>query len=271
MSCASCHIPEQGFTDNSRPTATGIDGSTLRRNTPTLLNVFARNVLFHDGRETSLDTQAITPLLHPQEMGNPVVGVLEDRLRRLKDYEQTFTNIYGDLSIENIALALAAFARTLNTNNSAFDRWTARDVHALSTTQKTGFGIFNRHGCGECHLADSDFTEDAFHNTGVTRSSDLSRFEVTQDTLDRYRFRTPTLRNIGLTAPYMHNGSIPTLEGVVHFYATGNQREDPSVDARMLPFSLSDNDLEALLSFLNALTDSSDNPRWSWRQDQDLR
>ena len=271
MSCASCHIPDQGFTDNSRPTATGIDGTPLRRNAPTLLHVATRKVLFHDGRETSLDTHAINPLLNPQEMGNLTADQLESRLRLLGSYEQAFADVYGDLSIHNVALALASFERTLTANSSAFDRWSAGDADALSVNQRVGFGIFNRHGCGECHLVDNGFTDDKFHNTGVAQSDDLGRYEATRNPIDRYRFRTPTLRNISLTAPYMHDGSIPTLEGVIRFYSRGSQQAANAVDARILPFSLSEEELDALLSFLNSLTDSSNNSNRPWSQDQHLR
>jgi len=251
LSCATCHIPEQAFTDTRQPTPTGIDGTPLPRNAPTLLNVADRAVLFHDGRESNLDTQAITPLLNKKEMANPNPAVLITRIS--DDYQSAFAAINLELSIENIALTLAAYERTLTAKDTAYDRWRNKQ-QPLSRSAIIGFGLFNRHGCAACHLtSNAQFTDDLFHNTGVPDSNDLGLFAITKDPTDRYRFRTPTLRNIQLTEPYMHNGSIPTLRGVIEFYMKGRSN-NPSIDNRILPFTLTEEEIESLISFLNTLT-----------------
>lgn len=148
-------------------------------------------------------------------MANPNPAALITRVS--DDYQSSCAEINLELSIENIALTLAAYERTLTATNTVYDRW-RNNQQTLSPSATIGFGLFNRHGCAECHLtSNGQFTDDLFHITGVA-SDDLGRFAITKDPTDRYSFRTPTLRNIELTPPYMHNGSIPTLRGVIEFY-----------------------------------------------------
>jgi cytochrome c peroxidase len=261
ISCAMCHVPEQGFSVNEIATAVGNEGKSLRRNAPTLLNVAFMGPIFHDGRETSLETQVISPLLDAEEMGNPSIGYLIERIRRMDDYDGMFESAFGrKASIETFGQAIATYQRTLISANSAFDRWyIGGESDALTEKEKEGFNLFTgRAGCVKCHTVTREyalFHDQSFHDTGVgwyksmiqpaeDRSvrvrlapgvftsisrevvdsvglpgkKDLGRYEVTRDPADLLRFKTPTLRNIALTAPYMHDGSLSTLPEVVAFY-----------------------------------------------------
>jgi len=287
ISCATCHIPEQGFTQHQVPTSTGFDGRSLRRNSPTLLNIRYQSVLFHDGRESILENQVWSPLLSNREMANPSVGWLLDRVAGLDDYDRQFKTLLGGLDMLTLGVAIAAYERTLIAADSPFDRWFFNgDETAISEDAIAGFAIFNRHGCTNCHLIEkhqAKFEDGQFHNTGIGfnrhmvaipdeiknrfdekalsdigRSneqdlSDLGRFEVTRHQNDRWRYRTPTLRNIALTSPYMHDGSLQSLEAVIAYYAAGGFK-DPQQDPRLMPFTLSFDETQQLLAFLESLT-----------------
>jgi len=293
MSCAMCHVPEQGFTSNELGTAIGIEGQTVRRSAPTLYNAAYMLRLFHDGREFSLENQVWGPLLAGNEMGNPAVGYVIERIRGLDDYRGLFERAFGQgPSMGTIGMALASYERTLVSGNSRFDRWYfAKERDALSAQEREGFRLFSgKAGCGACHTVGARnalFTDQGFHNTGVgyargmggdrayrvqlapgehaeVRESetasysepppnDVGRFEITLDPADRWAYRTPALRNVALTAPYMHDGSIPTLEEVVEFYDKGGVAND-ALDPRMKPLGLTDEQKRALVAFLKALT-----------------
>jgi cytochrome c peroxidase len=296
MSCAMCHVPEQGFTVNEIATAVGGGGQSLRRNTPTLLNAAFMGPIFHDGRETSLENQVIGPLLATDEMANPSVGYLIEKIKQLDDYNGLFERAFGrGVSIENIGQALAAYERTLISANSSFDRWYyGKDANALTTKEEKGFYLFiGKAKCVNCHLINKEyalFTDNDFHNTGLgwyysmvklstrqkirvqlapgvftsisrdavesvghPKRNDLGRYEVTQKPSDRWRFKTPTLRNIALTAPYMHDGSFSTLRQVVMFYIRGGHPHD-NLDPLIAPLHLNSEEVEALVEFLNTLT-----------------
>ena len=291
MSCAMCHVPEEGFTSNASKTAVGIEGRSLRRNTPTLLNVAWQGLLFHDGREISLATQAWMPLLHPDEMANPSIGFVLQRIRSLTDYDGLFERAFGGAGpgMETLGAALAAFESTLVAADSRFDRWRyGGDAAALTEREQAGFRIFTGKGrCSGCHeVGDKGalFADGGFHVTGAghfetaggaivvplapgvqtvlqgnhlagfaeTVTPDLGRFEITLDPADRFAFKTPTLRNVARTAPYMHDGSLPTLEAVVDFYDRGGG-DLGEKDARIAPLGLSADEKKALAAFLRSL------------------
>lgn len=299
LSCAMCHVPEQGFTHNEIATAVGLEGRTVRRNSPTMYNVGFLKKLFHDGRDDRLEHQIWQPLLARNEMANPSVSAVVNKLRELPDYAALFENAFDGepANISTIGKAIATYERTLISGNSAFDKWYfAKDEDALSESAQRGFAIFSGRGrCSACHLVHSDhalFTDNKMHNTGVgygrsirkfdpqsqrillapgvfidvdpkavSDSSekppgDLGLYEVTQDPSDRWKYRTPTLRNISLTGPYMHDGSLRTLRSVVDFYDRGgieNELRDPLIQ----PLNLTEQEKNDLVSFLDSLTGDS--------------
>lgn len=291
MSCAMCHVPEEGFTSNASKTAVGIEGKSLRRNAPTLLNVAWQRLLFHDGRENSLATQAWMPLLHPDEMANPSIGYVLQRIRSLPDYAGRFEAAFDGAGpgMDTLGAALAAFELTLVAAGSRFDRWRYRgEATALSAREQEGFRVFAGKGrCTLCHtVGDTSalFADGGFHATGAGSNAssdsaivvplapgvntvvtgaalesfatplvpDLGRFEITQDPADRYAFKTPTLRNVARTAPYMHDGSIATLEAVVDFYDRGGG-ELEGKSPLIAPLGLSHDEKQALVAFLRSL------------------
>lgn len=298
VSCAMCHVPEQGFTSNELSMAVGIEGRSVRRNSPTIYNVAYATRLFHDGRETSLEQQVWGPLLAKNEMGNPSVGYVLDKISGIDNYQQSFRHIFRDQGINMLTLgeALASYERTLISADSAFDRWYFdKQDDALSKTAQRGFRLFTgKAGCSSCHLITRQyalFTDNRMHNTGigyqnsmgtktqkeriilapgvfidVDRDSidkvgespiaDLGLYEITQNPADRWKYKTPTLRNIGLTAPYMHNGSLGTLREVVEFYNLGgvsNELLDPLIH----PLNLKPSEINDLVAFLQSLTGSN--------------
>jgi cytochrome c peroxidase len=296
MSCAMCHVPEQGFTAHELATPVGIEGRSVRRNAPTVLNAGWLKRLFHDGREISLENQVWGPMLAANEMGNPSIGYVIERILGLEDYKGRFEAAFDGkgVSAERIGAALATYERTLVAADSRFDRWRyGGDSGALSSQEQSGFGIFTGKGrCAACHLVgekDALFTDHAFHNTGVgwrrgiepaarTRvqlapgvyaelerrtietfaeapPADVGRYEITLDPKDRWAYRTPSLRNVALTAPYMHDGSLPSLEAVVEFY-DGGGIDNPERSPLLAPLRLSVEERAALVAFLKALTGS---------------
>jgi cytochrome c peroxidase len=297
MSCAMCHVPEQGFTSNELRTSVGIEGRTVRRNAPTLLNVAHQQRLFHDGREVSLENQIWGPLLAANEMGNPSIGDVLERLRALPDYAGLFERAFAGRSVSALLVgqALAAYQRTLIAGDSRFDRWRfGGDAAALSGVEQRGFALFvGRARCVTCHTVgtqDALFTDQRFHNTGIgwrrshglparTRielapgvfaeldrqtletfseppATDVGRFEVTLDPRDRWAYKTPSLRNVTLTAPYMHDGSLPTLEAVIDFYDGGGV-DNPEKSPLITRLGLGAEDRAALAAFLRTLTGSN--------------
>ena len=294
ISCAMCHVPAQGFTVNELATAVGIEGRTVKRNAPTLLNVAFLNVLFHDARENRLEQQVWSPLLAHNEMANPSIGYVIANLERWPEYRGRFAAAFAaEPSMERVGQALAAYERTLLAGGSAFDRYHyGGDGVALSDAAKRGFEIFRGKGrCVACHSFNNDyalFTDQALHNTGLgylasmgstggrrevevapgtsvqyelaavadaseIPPNDLGRYEVTEDPDDRWKYRTPGLRNVALTRPYMHNGSLSTLEDVIAFYDGGgipNELLDPLIQ----PLGLTAAERADLASFLRSLT-----------------
>ena len=293
-----CHVPEQGFTSNELATAVGVEGRTVRRNAPSLYNVAYSRRLFHDAREFSLEQQVWAPLLAVNEMANPSIGYVVEKLRRLDDYSERFEQAFGGRGpdMHTIGVALASYERTLVSGNSPFDRaYFGNEQEAMTASQWRGLSLFTgKARCATCHRIGTGvalFTDHAVHNTGIgyartmnptpaTRTiqvapgvqvtvktdsyaasaerppGDLGRYEITQDPADRWRYRTAGLRNVALTAPYMHDGSLATLADVVDFYNRGGI-PNPTLDPLMAPLGLSDRERLDLVNFLEALTGDS--------------
>ena len=297
VSCAMCHIAEQGFAQNELRLPVGIEGKSVRRNAPTIYNTAYVERLFHDGREISLENQVWAPLLAGNEMGNVSIGVAIERIRQLDDYDEQFVDAFGrGPDLQTIGMALASYERVLVSGGSPFDRWYyGNDKSALDASARRGFDVFRGKGrCIVCHTVTQEFalfTDGEFHNTGIgyfatmrpadtefevllapgqaervtsdlakTTGSeafrDLGRYEVTGKPDDRWRYRTPTLRNVALTAPYMHDGSLPTLRAVLLFYNRGGVPNDV-LDPLISPLGLSDAEIDDLLAFLQSLTGSN--------------
>ena len=295
FSCGMCHIPEQGFTNNEIETAVGVEGRTGKRNTPTVYNVAYFNKLFHDGRESTLEQQVWSPFLARNEMANPSIGYVINKIRAIDEYDGLFEEAFHGRgpTMETIGMALASYQRTLNAANSTFDRWHyGKEKDAVSEQVKRGFQLFTgKSACSTCHLIQKEyalFSDDRLHNTGLgykasmgsdagttrvqlapgiytelensviqsvsrAKENDLGLYEVTEDPNDRWKFRTPSLRNVALTAPYMHNGSLYTLRDVIDFYNQGgipNELLSPLIR----PLNLTDPEIEDLLAFLQSLT-----------------
>lgn len=259
MSCATCHHPDLGFSNGAaistpRPGAPG-------RNVMSLWNTAFNRQLTWDGHVESLEQQALDPLTLPHEMAS-VGSDVEAKLQAIPAYVDLFAAAFGadDESIRftNVTRALAAFQRTLIANNTPFDRYVAGDTAALTPAQQRGMTLFfsNRTHCAECHLAPA-FTQETFRVIGVP-SDDAGRAGVSASGLFG-AFKIPTLRNVALSAPYMHNGSLATLEDVVQFYADGAGRANgfANVDPLLQGFSLTVEEKADFVAFLRALTDES--------------
>ncbi len=298
FSCAMCHIPEQGFTSNEMATAVGIEGRTVRRNSPTIYNVAYLTRLFHDGREYTLEQQAWAPLLAHNEMANPSIGYVLEKIRHLPDYQGRFQQAFDeDVNMLNLGQAIASYQRLLVSGNSAFDRWYyGGDKNALSKQARKGFRLFTgKAQCRQCHTINKKyavFTDNQLHNTGVgyrktmsaskkqkvqlapgvfveveqsiinsvaeLQPNDLGLYGISQQPEDLWKYRTPTLRNIVLTAPYMHDGSFETLKEVIHFYNQGGFA-NKNLDKLIRPLNLTEQEMLQLEAFFNALTGSNVN------------
>lgn len=294
LSCAMCHVPEQGFTVNEARTSVGMNGVSLRRNAPTLLNVAFVERLFHDGRAASLEEQALQPLVHPDEMANASIAAVIARVNAMSDYRRPLRAAFGSgrATPMRLARALAAYQRTLIAAGSPFDRWFyGGDAAALDALAPRGFAIFRERGCADCHTVGARhalFSDGGFHNVGVRARSeslnaqpvdvllapgmatqvtpetlriigvadapDRGRHEVTGRAADLRAYRTPSLRNVTLTAPYMHDGSLATLDEVLDHYVRGGWPADPAQDPRIRPIVLDAQERRALLAFLASLT-----------------
>jgi cytochrome c peroxidase len=252
-SCASCHLPEKAFTDGL-PRAKGTGGKELSRNTPTLLNVGFYSAYFWDGRAGSLEEQAIFPIQSPDEM-NQDLPALEKELYAIPGYAAQFRAVFGSgVTADNIAKALAAFERTLVSRNSPFDRYLAGDKGALSEEAERGWELFRgAAGCMRCHSG-PNFSDGKFYRLGTT-FRDRGRGAVTGEKRDYYAFRTPGLRDVARTAPYMHDGSMEMLTQVVEFYYRGAPIQSPDglpLDIAPL-LGQSYSEISAIVAFLESL------------------
>lgn len=254
VSCASCHQPEHGFADPRR-FSLGVGGKPTKRNSPTLFNRGHATLQMWDGRAASLEEQALMPLENPEEMALPIPDALE-RLRTDGWYRGAFERAYGELSRETLAKAIAQFVRRLQKGDSPIDRFRVGGVKDLSKEERTGMWLFeSRAGCWKCHSG-PNFSDEQFHSTGVGSVDGVAepaRMAITGAPADRGRFKTASLRALDFTAPYMHDGSLATLEEVVDFYAEGG-RPHATRDPLLEPFEATPEERKALVAFLRALS-----------------
>ena len=291
VSCATCHDVTRGFTDQ-RKVSEGIKDQVGQRNAPTVLNTALLETLFLDGRSPTLDHQAKMPILNPIEMGMPDEAAAVEAIRSDPAYPKAFEEAYGrGVNYEDIGRAIGAFERTLVFIDSPFRRFLGGDARALSADARAGWALFNgKARCVTCHpvnLSNPLGTDNRFHNIGVsarhqnfeslarralkalgedpsekkldelalaTEMSELGRFMVTKNRSDIGAFRTSMLLNVGITPPYMHDGSLPTLWDVMDHYNKGGE-PNPFLDGGMEPLALTETEIHQMVAFLFSLTD----------------
>ncbi len=264
IACATCHHPELAFSDGQAH-PTGASGKPLPRSAPTLWNVVYQQSLFWDGRAASLEEQAHIAITHADEMGSEAVALAAE-LQTIPAYVEMFDQAFGGgsaaVTLDNAAKAIAAFERTLTSSSSPFDQYAAGNFDSLTQPQRRGLNLFRSAAtrCFECHAAPT-FSNGTFRVIGVP-GDDPGRAGVASDA-PQGAFKVPTLRNIALTAPYMHDGSLATLEEVIDFYADGGGRAHgvSGVDQFVLGFELTDQEKADLIAFLYALTDEQARPQ----------
>ncbi|HWW41878.1 cytochrome-c peroxidase [Pedobacter sp.] len=260
ISCASCHKPEFAFADTS-VVSLGVGGTKGARNTPTVTNLSGRSHLFWDGRSASLEEQALQPIINPVEMNLSAQEALE-RLNRSKLYVELFKKVFNSLPTEkNMLQAIAAYERTLETSNSPYDRYINGDDHAISPAAIRGRMLFiGKANCNTCHSGE-DFTADRFKSIGLFNGKELNdagRYEVTKNAEHIGEFKIPGLRNVGVTAPYMHNGMFKTLKEVINYYNAPDDvvKNGKNRDlALSKPLGLTKDEINDLEAFLLSLTD----------------
>jgi cytochrome c peroxidase len=293
VACASCHHPAHGFADpRGKATSAGVGGASGTRNAPTVINAAFLAFQFWDGREPTLEAQAVQPLINPIEHGFPDHPSVVKHIEGLGDYGPLFAAAFGSeqITIERVGQAIATFERTVISFDAPIDRFLAGDPEAISESARRGWQLFNgKARCNTCHGRIEVlplFTDDLFHNIGVgvkridfdsvarkaaasveagesidelalgdAEASELGRFLVTREPKDMGAFKTPPLRNVELTAPYMHDGSEVTLEAVIEFYDRGGNN-NPYLDGGMRPLELTDQDKADLVELMKAFTSS---------------
>jgi cytochrome c peroxidase len=293
VSCATCHDPAKGFGDG-KALAVGIAQKTGSRNSPTVINAAFNDFQFWDGRASTLEEQAKGPLTNPVEMGMASHDALVGKLQNIAEYPPLFKQAFDSdqINIDNVVRAIASYERTVFSFSSPFDRFNAGDKAAVSASAQRGWDLFNgKARCNDCHgyvASSPTFTDNKFHNIGVAMHatnfaelarkvgqspestselahaagySELGRFLVTKEPKDIGAFKTPGLRNVALTAPYMHDGSQRTLEEVIKFYDKGGE-DNPYLDGGIRPLKLTAQEQTDLVEFLKALT-SDDLTRFS--------
>jgi cytochrome c peroxidase len=284
VSCATCHDPTKGFADG-KTLATGIGGKTGARNSPTVLNSAFNDFQFWDGRAATLEEQSKGPLINPVEMGMASHDAVVAKLQKVPEYPPLFQKAFGSgpITIDNVARAIASYERTVFSFQAPFDRFIAGEKSAMSESAQRGWSLFNgKARCNNCHgyvASVPTFTDNKFHNIGVAAHaanfsetarkaaqsgdlaalahtpgySELGRFLVTKEQKDIGAFKTSGLRDIALTAPYMHDGSQRTLTEVIEFYNKGGEN-NPYLDGGIRPLQLTDQEKADLVEFLQALT-----------------
>lgn len=261
ISCASCHKPEFGFADNV-PFSVGVGGKKGKRNAPAVMNMIGRDLLFFDGRAKDLEDQVHFPIEDANEM-NLSYTIAVARLNKNKQYRKWFSDVYKEKPTkENVALAIAAFERSMETNNTLFDHRTDKTKTQMSASAERGRQLFvgSKAKCFDCHFT-PDFTGDEFRNIGMYDGvvrKDRGRFEITKDSNDLGKFKVPGLRNIAVTGPYMHDGSMKTLREVIDYYDNPFKTIANPINIDTLlqkPLGLSEQEKQDLEAFLNALTD----------------
>jgi cytochrome c peroxidase len=293
VACATCHDPDRAFTDG-RPVSVGIHGRLGQRNAPTVLNALYNKHQFWDGRVSTLEQQAALPITNPFEMGSAKMKDAVSRIASDKDYQAQFMQAFGrGVNEQDMLSAIAAYERTLASFASPFDHFIAGEANAISDSAKRGWELFNTKArCHLCHaLAKNQrdatlFIDNDFHNIGIgiirhrvaplaqqaerevaqghlpsvdtaaisSEMSVLGRFLVTRDQSDIASFKTPGLRNVIVTAPYFHDGSMQTLWDVMDHYNKGDGITDPWLDKDMQPLALSESEIDDVVAFLTSLT-----------------
>ncbi|HEY0525749.1 MAG TPA: cytochrome c peroxidase [Stellaceae bacterium] len=290
VSCSTCHDPAKGFIDH-KVTSEGVQARRGTRNSPTVLNAMFQASMFWDGRAATLEDQAKLPILNPVEMAQKSPDDVVAKVRAVPEYVDAFTKINGrEPTYDDIAAAIAAFERTQFSGNAPFDRFITGDDGAIDDAAKRGWALFNGKGrCNSCHNGNSVnplFSDQKFHNIGIaahkqdfaelarkgltvirsgdekqidelalqTEFTELGRFLVTKKQNDVGAFKTETLRNIGITAPYMHDGSLPTLWDVMDHYNKGGI-PNPYLDGGMQRLGLTESEIDDVVAFLFTLTD----------------
>lgn len=257
VSCASCHNPKFGFGDG-QALPTGIRGQTVPRHSPSIINRAYSVEQFWDGRAPTLEEQAKGPMINPLEMGNTHDNVVKT-VRAIPGYRDRFKSVFGtdDITLDHIVKAIATFERMVLSGNAPYDRFKAGDKTALSTSAQNGMKIFfsNKARCDSCHEG-INFTSGKFTNVGVGMDKpmpDLGRYNVTKKEEDKGAFKTPSLRDIAQSAPYMHDGSLKTLEDVVEHYNKGGVKNQ-WLNQDVRPLELTDQEKKDLVEFLKALS-----------------
>jgi cytochrome c peroxidase len=278
VSCATCHNPSKTWTD-LMATSTGIDGQNGARSAPTVLNTVYGKSMFWDGRAASLEAQSLGPPRNPIEMGKQTYKEIIDRLRSISGYRAQFEKVFGtDVTLDGVAKAIAAFERaTALSGNSAYDKYNAGDLSALTASQKRGMVLFGlrlspddefdpkvtlqKAKCTLCHVG-FNFTDEQFHNLGIGWNdkdgtfADRGRFDIdavgAKSMQSLGAFKTPTVREVERTAPYMHDGSLKTLEEVVEHYDKGGN-PNPALDKDMVKLNLTSQEKADLVAFMKAL------------------
>jgi cytochrome c peroxidase len=251
VSCATCHDPNKGWS-NGEVVATGVRGQKGDRSAPTIINSGYQAFQFWDGRADELEGQALGPIQNPIEM-DMNLEELEAKLNKIDGYRRQFKEVFGsDVTRDGIAKSIAAFERTILSGDAPFDRFKAGDKSALSEAAQRGMKVFfNKAQCSACHTG-PNFTDGGFHNIGMgmeKKEPDVGREKLTKLLGDRGSFKTPTLREIARTAPYMHDGGKKTLEEVVDYYDKGGH-PNPQLDESIFPLNLTEQEKADLVTFL---------------------
>lgn len=257
ISCASCHDPQKGWS-NGEAVATGVGGAKGGRSAPTIVNSAYYRLQFWDGRAKSLEEQALGPIQNPIEMKMTLEEVVP-KLNEIAGYKAQFQKVFGtDVTDDGIAKAIAAFERTVLSGNAPFDQFKAGNKDALTEPAQRGMKLFfGKANCSACHSGPS-FSDSAFHNVGLD-SDDVGRKAISKLAGDHGAMKTPTLREIARTAPYMHNGSLKTLEDVVAHYNKGGNN-NPFQDEEIHPLNLSPEEIADLVTFMKEGLSSADYP-----------
>ena len=261
ISCASCHEPNKGFSNGER-FATGVGGKVGGRSAPTVINAAYNRFQFWDGREPSLEAQALGPIQNPIEMNMSLEDVVA-KLNKIDGYKKQFQAVFGsDVTSDGIGKSIAAYERTVLSGDAPYDRFKAGDTKALSEAAERGRKLFfGKAHCSACHVG-SNFTDKGFHNVGIGmdhKNPDVGRMAISKLPEDRGSFKTPTLREIARTGPYMHDGSLKSLEDVVNHYNKGGIKND-QLDEEIYPRNLSEKEKADLVTFLKEGLSSASYP-----------
>ena len=293
VACSTCHDPARAFTDG-RPVSIGVKGRSGQRNSPTILNALYNVAQFWDGRAKTLEEQAALPITNPSEMGQPSLDAAVAQIAAVPEYQQAFLRVFGrPINATDVVRAISSYERTQFAFDSPFDLFMAGDQTAISGSAKRGWELFNtKAGCNKCHALSEDkrdatfFMDKDFHNIGIgivrhdvvalackaeqeidsgkitdvdlaaiqSETSVVGRFLVTKKAKDIASFKTPSLRNVLVTAPYFHDGSQATLWDLVDHYNHGDGTRDPWLDEDMQPLALSESEIDDMVAFLATLT-----------------